>query len=90
LNQIERSIKRRVESAEHKWHSVAAKNAIGVEAKPKPRRQGVGRGRGRDKRKAGGGRGRGRGDRKSGIGNRGKGKVSGSRRVAMGRTRSRR
>jgi ATP-dependent RNA helicase RhlE len=63
LNQIERVMKRKVGQAEHKYHSIAAKNAEGIEAKPKPRRQGVGRGRGRDKRKAGGGRGRGRGDR---------------------------
>jgi len=81
LNQIERVMKRKIGHAEHKWHSVAAKNADGEEAKPKPRKQGVGRGRGRDKRKAGGGRGHGRGEKKS---------VSGSRRVAMGRTRSRR
>lgn len=86
LNQIERVIKRKLEHAGHKWHSVSAKNAEGAAAKPKPRKQGVGRGRGRDKRKSGG-RGRGRGKREGG---RGRGKVSGSRRVAMGRTRSRR
>jgi len=86
LNQIERVVKRRIGQAGHKWHSVAAKNAIGMEAKPRPRRQGVGRGVGRDKRKASGGRGRGVGGRKSAVGSRG----SGSRRVAMGRVRSRR
>jgi ATP-dependent RNA helicase RhlE len=83
LNQIERVTKRKIEHAKHKWHSLDAKNAEGIEAKPKPRTQGIGRGRGRDKRKAGGGRGRGRG-------NVPKSKVSGSKRVAMGRTRSRR
>jgi ATP-dependent RNA helicase RhlE len=83
LNQIERVIKRRIEQAEHKWHSISAKNAEGVEAKPKPRTQGVGRGRGRDKRKSSGSRGKGKG-----VGSRGK--FSGSKRVAMGRTRSRR
>jgi ATP-dependent RNA helicase RhlE len=82
LNQIERVIKRKLEHAQHKWHSVSAKNAEGSSAKPKPRKQGVGRGRGRDKRKSGG-RGRGRGDRN-------KKPTSNSRRVAMGRTRSRR
>ncbi len=92
LNQIERITKRRVEHAGHKWHSVAAKNAIGVEASPKPRKQGVGRGRGRDKRKAGGGRGkRGVKNKESGARKRGRDKKKvGSRRVAMGRTRSRR
>jgi ATP-dependent RNA helicase RhlE len=84
LNQIERVIKRRLEHAGHKWHSVNAKNAEGAAAKPKARKQGVGRGRGRDKRKSGG-RGRGRGS-----GGKSRGKVSGSRRVAMGRSRSRR
>jgi len=87
LNQIERIIKRRIDVASHKWHSLAAKNAIGVEAKPSARKQGVGRGVGRDKKKSGGGRGRGRqGDRSKVVG----GRTSGSRRVAMGRTRSRR
>ena len=84
LNQIERVIKRKVEHAGHKWHSVAAKTAEGVEAKPRPRRQGIGRGRGRDRRKSGA-----RGRRNESRSRRG-GKVSGSRRVAMGRTRSRR
>ncbi|NPE26672.1 DEAD/DEAH box helicase [Methanococcoides sp. SA1] len=83
LNQIERVIKRKVERAGHKWYSVTAKNAVGLDAKPKPRRQGVGRGRGRDRRKAGGGRGK-------AVRPRGRKKVLGSRRVAMGRTRSRR
>lgn len=83
LNQIERVMKRKIGHAEHKWHSTSAKNAEGVEAKPKKGRQGVGRGRGRDRRKAGGGRGKGRSQG-------GKKKVSGSRRVAMGRVRSRR
>lgn len=94
LNQIERSIKRRLEHAGHKWHSVNAKSAEGIEAKPKPRGQGIGRGRGRDKRKTGGGKGKGVAKNKVGSRGRGarfgRGKVSGSRRVAMGRTRSRR
>ena len=91
LNQIERVVKRKIGRAEHKWHSVAAKNAEGVDAKPKKGRQGVGRGRGRDKRKSGG-RGRSRRQVSGGRGQRGRkgGKVSGSRRVAMGRARSRR
>ncbi|MFH0808739.1 MAG: DEAD/DEAH box helicase [archaeon] len=84
LNQIERVIKRRIEVASHKWHSLAAKNAEGVEAKARPRKQGVGRSVGRDRRKSGGGRGR--RDKEQGV----RGKTSGSRRVAMGRTRSRR
>ncbi len=83
LNQIERVIKRKIEQAGHKYHSIAAKSAVGISAKPKPRKQGVGRGRGRDKRKVGGARGRGGKTRV-------KGRVSSSRRVAMGRTRSRR
>ena len=85
LNQIDRVMKRKIEHAGHKWNSINAKNAEGMEAKPKPRKQGVGRGRGRDKRKAGGGRGA----RSEARGAR-SGKKSGSRRVAMGRTRSRR
>ena len=86
LNQIERTIKRKLEHAKHRWHSVDAKNAEGVAAKPKSGKQGVGRGRGRDKRKSGG-RGKSRGKSEGG---KSKGKVSGSRRVAMGRSRSRR
>jgi len=85
LNQIERVIKRRVECASHKWHSIAAKNASILEVKAKQGKQGVGRGHGRDKRKPGLGRGR-QGGRSKPVGDR----TSGSRRVAMGRVRSRR
>ncbi|MCK4650052.1 DEAD/DEAH box helicase [Candidatus Pacearchaeota archaeon] len=91
LNQIERVIKKKLEHAGHKWHSVNAKSA---EAKPKPRGQGIGRGRGRDKRKTGGGKSKGAVKNKVRSRGRGakfgRGKASGSRRVAMGRTRSRR
>ena len=48
LNQIERITKRKTPIAEHKWHSLDAKNATGADAKPAPRRQrGEGRPRGR-------------------------------------------
>lgn len=54
LNQIERITKRRTPHAEHKWHSVVAKSAEGVAAKPKPRQ-----GRGGSPRGRGGSAGRG-------------------------------
>ncbi len=37
LNQIERITKKRTPQAEHKYHSIKAKNAEGIHAKPKPR-----------------------------------------------------
>ncbi|MBT3398009.1 DEAD/DEAH box helicase [archaeon] len=46
LHQIERITKRKMEHAEHKYHSLRAKNATGADAKPRPRRRGGG-GRGR-------------------------------------------
>ncbi len=48
LNQIERITKRKTPVADHKWHSLSAKNAEGKDAKPAPRVQrGEGRPRGR-------------------------------------------
>ncbi len=47
LNQIERIIKKKIEQAEHKWHSINAKNAKGVNAKPRSRSGSGSRGPGR-------------------------------------------
>ena len=50
LNQIERITKRKTPVAEHKWHSLDAKNAEGKDAKPVPRVQrGEGRPRSRSR-----------------------------------------
>ena len=46
LNQIERTMKRKIEHADHKYHSTAAKSAEGKDAKPRPRRNEGSRGRG--------------------------------------------
>ncbi len=50
LNQIERITKKRIGHAEHKYHSINAKNAEGADARPKPRgsKPARGRGNGRD------------------------------------------
>jgi ATP-dependent RNA helicase RhlE len=48
LNQIERVVKKRIEQAEHKYHSIKAKSAEGADARPAPRggrRQSSGKGR---------------------------------------------
>jgi len=84
LNQIERITKKKTPIAEHKWHSLDAKNATGVDAKPAPRRQrGEGRPRGR-----GGSDGRGN-VRSSGRGNaRGSGGHGRSSRSGGGSSRS--
>ena len=58
LNQIERTIKKKIEHVDHKYHSLVAKNATGANARPAPRRSG-GRRTGDGGR--GGGRPRGRG-----------------------------
>ena len=87
LNQIERITKRKIDIADHKYHSLAAKNAEGRDAKPAPRRgRGAPRGRG-------GSDGRGN-VRSRGRGNaRGNGRTSrsgggSSRSIRSGRSRS--
>lgn len=60
LNQIERIMKRRLEHADHKYHSIRAKSAEGEDAKPKPRQ-----GRNRPARGRGGSDGRGNVRKKS-------------------------
>jgi len=47
LNQIERITKRKIEIADHKYHSLRAKNAEGKDAKPAPRKMRGERPRGR-------------------------------------------
>jgi len=92
LNQIERITKKRLEHADHKYHSVAAKNATGVAARPKPRRgQRTGDGgRGGDRpRGRGGSDGRGNVRRKSRGNARGNGGHDGrGRNGRSGRSRS--
>jgi len=57
LHQIERLTKRRIEQADHKYHSLTAKNAVGNAAKPAPRRGFGGSGRGNSRGGSSGGRG---------------------------------
>lgn len=58
LNQIEKITKRKIEQADHKYHSVKAKSAEGAQAKPKPRRgRGGSPGRGRSPSRGGPSRG---------------------------------
>ncbi|MBT7102462.1 DEAD/DEAH box helicase [archaeon] len=100
LHQIERITKQRIEHADHKYHSLSAKNAVGAAAKPAPRRGfgGGGRGRssggrgnsrgGRDNRSRGNsGRSRDSGRSRTGGSNRGRGNASGGSRDG-GRGRS--
>ncbi|MCR4284943.1 MAG: DEAD/DEAH box helicase [archaeon] len=92
LNQIERLTKRRMQQAEHKYHSVKAKSAVGADAKPAPRRS---MSSPRDWRSHSSGRKRGGSKRNSGRGSKGgrsrpSPRGSNSRRVQVGRTRSRR
>ncbi|MBU2577171.1 MAG: DEAD/DEAH box helicase [Nanoarchaeota archaeon] len=54
LNQIERITKRKIEHADHKYHSIAAKNAEGDDAKPAPRNGRGGRSFGKRQRGRGG------------------------------------
>jgi ATP-dependent RNA helicase RhlE len=70
LHQIERKTKQKIEHADHKYHSLKAKNAEGDAARPRPRgQQGRGGGhRGGGRRFGGGSRGEGRGDRREGGG----------------------
>ena len=94
LNQIERITKRKIEHVEHKYHSLAAKNAEGKDAKPAPRRQrGEGRPRGRGGSDGRGNvRSRGRGNAR-GNGGHGRSARSGggsSRSIRSGRSRDRR
>ena len=39
LNQIERITKKKINHADHKYHSTTAKNAVGSQARPKPKEQ---------------------------------------------------
>jgi ATP-dependent RNA helicase RhlE len=69
LHQIERLTKKRIEHADHKYHSLSAKNAVGDAAKPAPRRgfgsrrSVVGSRGGRDNRSRGNSGGRSRDNR---------------------------
>ena len=83
LNQIEKIIKVRIEQAVHKYHSSDAKNSRGEDAKLKSR----GRGNRHDRKpkgNSGRNRGRGRNGRNSNS------RMPTSKRVRLGRTRSRR
>jgi ATP-dependent RNA helicase RhlE len=96
LNQIERITKRRLEHADHKYHSLKAKNATGNDAKPAPRRgergarprgRGGSDGRGNVRSR---GRGNARGNGGHGRSSRGGGSSRSRSGASAGRSRSRR
>jgi ATP-dependent RNA helicase RhlE len=96
LNQIERLVKKKIEHADHKYHSLAAKNAEGKDAKPAPRKQrGEGRPRGRGGSDGRGnvrsrGRGNARGNGGHGRARRSRSGGGSSRSMRSGRSRGRR
>lgn len=93
LNQIERKIRMNIMQAEHKYHSLNAKNAVGDAAKPKPRGRGRGRGGGGSRfggSRGGHGRFGGRGNSRGRFGGDDGGRGNSGRRFGREDTRGRR